>query len=289
MTCSPVLATTSCGDHPVPGADRGPPEGRERAAWQPQAPALAQGQQQLVPVWCGQPHGWSSHLHERSLQPGPAEGWGDTEQPPGPASSGSHLPGWRKGANPPPRPPAWPAGCLQRPGTPIPGQRPAAADWVVSGRGCRDGMRGAETASVQLTWGDVGPAAPPPEWPQEGVFLDQQRGAAHTHTGTGSPQRTKGSCDTAGAHVPWEGGHMQRAPPWVLQLLPHLGTHPHVGLCRTRSHAARKRASSWRPEGCGFQGGVRNEASGSTVREAPPQLCGVWDVLPQGRGAPKGP
>lgn len=102
MTCSPVLATTSCGDHPVPGADRGPPEGRERAAWQPQAPALAQGQQQLVPVWCGQPHGWSSHLHERSLQPGPAGGWGYTEQPPGPASSGSHLPGWGKGANPPP-------------------------------------------------------------------------------------------------------------------------------------------------------------------------------------------
>lgn len=75
-----------------------------------------------------------------------SRGLGDTEQPPGPASlgrppqaaicqgGGSELT--------PTCPPACPARCLQRPGAPRPGQRPAVADRVVSGRGRGDGMQG---------------------------------------------------------------------------------------------------------------------------------------------------
>lgn len=131
--------------------------------------------------------------------------------------------------------------------------------------------RGAETASVWLYLGEVGLAAPPPEWPQEGVFLDQQRGAAHTHTGTGSHRGQKSCVPQQAPTCHRRVGRGSKSSPRSPKLLPRLGAHPQVRLCLTKSPPARKQPSHWHwcPESCGFRGGVSNKASGSAVREAP--------------------
>lgn len=274
MTCSPVLATTSCGDHPVPGADRGPPEGRERAAWQPQAPALAQGQQQLVPVWCGQPHGWSSHLHERSLQPGPAGGWGDTEQPPGPASSGSHLPGWGKGANPPPALQPGPLSACRGQGLPYRARdQQRLTGWYPAGdveMAC-GALRQPVSSSPGETWG-LQPY--PQSGPRKESFLINKGGLPTPIQALGPRRGQKSRVPQQAPTCHGRVGTCSVPPRGSCSSCPTSALTPTWGCAgpratRTTSHAARKRASSWRPEGCGFQGGVRNEASGSTVREAP--------------------
>lgn len=90
-----VLATVSCGDHPVPRADRGPPEGGEWAGVggqpQPQAPAKGNSIGSVL-VWAAR------HLHKDLLQPGPAGAEGHST--PRPDTPGSHLQRWGEGLTP---------------------------------------------------------------------------------------------------------------------------------------------------------------------------------------------